>query len=189
MIFAIALNAQQARGLTTAEGKPKNLVLKARDPGLERQSQTKMKNLDERLVTGTAPAAPNYQFIIPPWTYQPPRQGMPSFQPNSNFPVTVPMATMPMSLPQSALNPELLGITKWLQALDADDKRRLDGICFSDFGHLLDDKGFFKITQLSPKFIKLKHLAQWLGIKEGIAVLIFQYAEEDIEKFRASGVI
>ena len=184
MIFAIALNTPQARGLTTAEGNAKNLVLKARDPGLERQSQMKMKNLDERLVTGTAPAAPNYQFIIPPWTYQPPRQGMPSFQPNNNFPVTVPMATMPMSLPQSMLNPELLGI-----ALDADEKQRLDGICFSDFGHLLDDRGFFKITQLSPKFIKLKHLAQWLGIKEGIAVLIFQYAEEDIEKFRASGII
>ena len=71
---------------------------------------------------------------------------MPSFQPNSNIPVTVLMATMPMLLPQSALNPELLGITKWLQALDADDKRCLDGICFSDFRHLLDNKGFFKIT-------------------------------------------
>ena len=170
--------------MTTAEGKPKNLVLKARDPGIERQ---KMKNLDERLVTGTAPTAPNYQFIIPPWTYQPPRQGMPSFQPNGNFPV--PMATVPALVPQSALNPELLGITKWLQALDADEKRHLDGVCFSDFGDLLNERGFFKITQLSPKFVKLKHLAQWLGTKEGIAVLIFQYAEEDIEMFRASGII
>ena len=121
----IAPNRPQVRGLTTAEGKPKNLVLKARDPGIERQ---KMKNLDERLVTGTAPTAPNYQFIIPPWTYQPPRQGMPSFQPNGNFPV--PMATVPASVPQSALNPELLGITKWLQALDADKKHHLDGVCF-----------------------------------------------------------
>ena len=97
---------------------------------------------------------------------------------------------MPVAPPQdSVLNPELLGIAKWFQALDADEKRRLDGICFSDFGLLLSNRGFFKITQLSLKFIKLEQLAQWLGIKEGIAVLIFQYAEEDIEKFRASGII
>ncbi|KAM6489363.1 hypothetical protein JOM56_015264 [Amanita muscaria] len=182
-----------ARGLTIAEMKPKNLVLKARDPGLQHQSQMKMKDLDKRLVTAPAPQ-PNYQFIIPPWTYHPPTQGMPSFQPNSNFSVPgmsgVPMATMPpVSPPQSALNPELLGIIKWFQALDADEKCRVDNVCFSDLGHLLSDRGFFKITQLSPKIIKLKQLVQWLGIKEGIAVLIFQYAEEDIEMFRAGGVI
>jgi hypothetical protein len=85
--------------------------------------------------------------------------------------------------------PSLVIFLSLHQALDADEKHHLDGICFSDFGLLLSDRGFFKITQLSLKFIKLEQLAQWLGIKEGIVVLTFQYAEEDIEKFRASSII
>ena len=153
----------QARGLTTAEMKPKNLILKARDPGLEHQSRTKMKNLDERLVK--MPAPPNYQFIIPPWMFHPPRQVIPGLQPDNNFSAGVPTATMLVLAPQPALNPELLGITKWFQALDSDEKCHVDNVCFLDLGPLLSNRGFFKITQISQKYIELKELAQWLAIK------------------------
>jgi hypothetical protein len=49
--------------------------------------------------------------------------------------------------------------------------------------------GFFKITQLSRKYIELSELSRWLGINEGTAVLIFQYVDEDTEKFRVAGLV
>jgi hypothetical protein len=58
-----------------------------------------------------------------------------------------------------------------------------------DFGPFLRNMGFFKITQLSHKYIELSELSRWLGINEGTAVLIFQYVDEDTEKFRVAGLV
>lgn len=72
---------------------------------------------------------------------------IPGLLPNGmvvNF--AVPVAMMPVPLPRAALDPELLRIIKWFRALDADEHRRIHGVCLSDFGPLLEDMGFSEIT-------------------------------------------
>ncbi|KIK26840.1 hypothetical protein PISMIDRAFT_94059 [Pisolithus microcarpus 441] len=43
------------------------------------------------------------------------------------------------------------------------------------------EKGFIRISQLSPDFVKLSDLQEWLRIDVGTAILIMQYAKEDLE--------
>ena len=56
---------------------------------------------------------------------------------------------------------------------------------FAPYGVKLKAKGFLRISQLTLEFIQLKDLQEWLGIEVGIAILIMQYAKEDIEVLKS----
>jgi hypothetical protein len=71
-------------------------------------------------------------------------------------------------------------IITWCQYLDSHKGRNQDGIIFAQFGALLKNKGFVRITQLTLDFVGLKDLQGWLGIEVGTAILIMQYAKMDV---------
>ncbi|KIK10992.1 hypothetical protein PISMIDRAFT_82123, partial [Pisolithus microcarpus 441] len=52
-------------------------------------------------------------------------------------------------------------------------------------GTMLREKGFIRISQLSPDFVKLSDLQDWLGVDVGTAILIMQYAKEDLEAVKS----
>jgi len=80
-------------------------------------------------------------------------------------------------------------VTRWFHFLDEHEERRKDGIGFAAFGDVLKNKGFLRITQLTLDFITLKDLQDWLGIEVGTAILIMQYAKDDIESIKAGRLI
>ena len=76
-------------------------------------------------------------------------------------------------------------IVAWFEYLDQHEERNKDGIVFAPYGVTLKTKGFLRITQLTLDFIQLKDLQDWLGIEVGTAILIMQYAKEDIEALKS----
>jgi hypothetical protein len=80
-------------------------------------------------------------------------------------------------------------VTRWFRFLDEHEERRKDGISFAPFGDMLKNKGFVRITQLTLDFITLKDLQDWLGIEVGTAILIMQYAKDDIESIKAGKLV
>lgn len=73
----------------------------------------------------------------------------------------------------------------WFASLDTNEERNKDGIVFAPYGAVLKDKGFLRLSQLSLELFTLKDLEEWLGISVGTAVLIMQYAKEDIDNLKA----
>ena len=69
--------------------------------------------------------------------------------------------------------------------LDLHDSRNTDGITFALFGPILREEGFFHISQLTCGIIGKQDLQDWLRVKAGTAVLILQYAKEDMDKYNA----
>ncbi|KIK91028.1 hypothetical protein PAXRUDRAFT_150470, partial [Paxillus rubicundulus Ve08.2h10] len=53
------------------------------------------------------------------------------------------------------------------------------------FGPILKDQGFLCLLQLSLEYFGLADLQKWLGISAGTAVLIMQYAKEDLAAIRS----
>ncbi len=98
--------------------------------------------------------------------------------------LSIPQATN--SCPSAVEYPE---VTRWFHFLDEHEERRKDGIGFAAFGDVLKNKGFLRITQLTLDFITLKDLQDWLGIEVGTAILIMQYAKDDIESIKAGRLI
>ncbi|KIO09223.1 hypothetical protein M404DRAFT_132539 [Pisolithus tinctorius Marx 270] len=49
----------------------------------------------------------------------------------------------------------------------------------------LRDKGFMHVSQLTTGFVQLSELQDWLGIKRGTAILIMQYAKQDLNAIRS----
>ncbi len=82
-----------------------------------------------------------------------------------------------------------LEVTCWFPFLDKHEEHHKDGIGFAAFGEVLKNKGFLHITQLTLDFIMLKDLQDWLGIEVETAILIMQYAKDDIENIKASRLI
>ncbi|KAI6127583.1 hypothetical protein EDD16DRAFT_1516577 [Pisolithus croceorrhizus] len=58
-------------------------------------------------------------------------------------------------------------------------------VSFAPFGHILREKGFLCLSQLTPKFVQLQDLQAWLGSEVGTAILIMQYAKEDLNAVRS----
>jgi hypothetical protein len=75
-------------------------------------------------------------------------------------------------------------VVAWFTYLDQHEERNKDGIVFAPYGVRLKAKGFLRISQLTLEFIQLKDLQDWLGIEVGTAILIMQYAKEDIEALK-----
>jgi hypothetical protein len=76
-------------------------------------------------------------------------------------------------------------IVAWFSFLDQHEQRNKDGITFAPYGLVLKAKGFLRLSQLTLDFIQLKDLQEWLSIEVGTAVLIMQYAKEDMEALKS----
>jgi hypothetical protein len=90
-----------------------------------------------------------------------------------------------VSRPTPSASIEIPGIVQWFCYLDKDERRNKDGIIFSPFGINLKGKGFIRLSQLTLDFFKLSDLQDWLGIEVGTAILIMQYAKEDLEALKS----
>jgi hypothetical protein len=102
------------------------------------------------------------------------------------YPVPVPSTQAINSRPTSIEYPE---VTRWFRFLDEHEERSKDGIHFAPYGDVLKDKGFLRITQLTLDFVTLQDLQAWLDIEVGIAILIMQYAKEDVEGIKAGTLV
>lgn len=76
-------------------------------------------------------------------------------------------------------------VVAWFAYLDRHEERSKDGIVFAPYGVRLKAKGFLRISQLTLDFIQLKDLQDWLSIEVGTAILIMQYAKEDVEALKS----
>lgn len=161
---------------TTVEEKPVKLPLSARNP-----QSASAPPLNAPLppsaptpITGSYPPQP----IMPDYPYM--AQHAPVYYPGPSYPQqpSVYPAMMPAN---QGINPsiEYPEIPKWFRYLDNHKIRNKDGIVFSSFGDTLSDKGFFRISQLSPEYVSLEDLEGWLHINRGTAILIMQYAAQD----------
>ena len=71
-------------------------------------------------------------------------------------------------------------VTTWCHYL-ANHPERKDDIDFVSIGDTLKSNGFTHITQLTSGFFGWKDLKDCLGIAMGTAILILQYAKEDVQ--------
>ena len=76
-------------------------------------------------------------------------------------------------------------VVAWFAYLDQHEERNKDSIVFAPYGVRLKAKGFLRISQFILDFINLKDLQDWLGIEVDIAILIMQYAKEDVEALKS----
>ena len=76
-------------------------------------------------------------------------------------------------------------IAAWFSYLDQHEDRNKDGLIFAPYGVTLKSKGFLRLSQLTSEYIQLKDLQEWLGIEVGMAILIMQYAKEDLEALKS----
>jgi hypothetical protein len=80
-------------------------------------------------------------------------------------------------------------VTCWFRFLDEHEERSKDGIHFTPYGKVLKAKGFLQITQLTLDFVSLKDLQDILSINVGTAILIMQYAKEDIDGIKMGNLV
>lgn len=128
---------------------------------------------------------------------------MPLFYPGQSLPGTFPNTQhMPPTDPTQAPTPnhatptgssvsaDTVDITSWLCYLDNHEKRGRDhGICFSAYAPTFVNNGFYRISQLTSRYVTPEKLVEWLGIDIGRAILILQYLEYDIEAIKAGTLI
>lgn len=119
---------------------------------------------------------------MPPFYYQGP--GPFGGHPFSQYQPGPPMPPNQVAAPDPARikYPE---ITHWFRLLDEHKERNKDGIKFEPLGAVLKAKGFLRITQLTLDFVSLKDLQDWLRIEVGTAILIMQYAREDVDDIKS----
>jgi hypothetical protein len=140
----------------------------------------------------TQPVSPGYnfpgQFAMPqmhPFFIYPGTQAMQ----NTGFLHAAYGATAPPAMPvgnvQPPINLKYPDLVYWFTSLDTNEERNKDGIVFKPYGPILKDKGFLRLSQLTLDFFTLRDLQGWLGISAGSAVLIMQYAKQDIDDIKA----
>ena len=76
-------------------------------------------------------------------------------------------------------------VISWFSYLDQHEERNKNDIIFALYGVVLKTKGFLRISQITTDFIQLKDLQDWLEIEVGTAVLIMQYAKEDMDALKS----
>ena len=76
-------------------------------------------------------------------------------------------------------------VVDWFPYLDQHPQQNQDEITYAPFGPILKKQGFFRISQLTGDRVGPDHLMRWLGIEFGVAVLIFQYVEQDLAAIRS----
>ena len=76
-------------------------------------------------------------------------------------------------------------VASWFSYLDRHEQRNKDEITFAPYGVMLKAKGFLRLSQLTLEYVQLRDLQEWLGIEVGTAILIMQYAKEDLEALKS----
>ncbi|KAF8838295.1 hypothetical protein BDN67DRAFT_1013216 [Paxillus ammoniavirescens] len=144
-------------------------------------------------------------IVLPPWGmplgYQGAGQMFPSspYDPSSTH-LTRSPSPMPSSLHTRSPSPfpgpststqaaEIPDIISWFAYLDSREERQPDDPTFTQFGPILKDQGFLRLSQLSLEYFGLADLQKWLGIGAGTAVLIMQYAKEDLAAIRSGRLV
>lgn len=170
----------QISGHTTVDVKPVHLHLRhsarPRSRSVPAREASGQPQYDNFPPFGAPGAFPGF-YPMPTVPYMPPgpMQGWP--QP----PQPPRIATTSMGKP----DPSSIETVKWFEMLDSHDGRNADGITFAPFGPILRAEGFFRISQLTSSAVTKQDLQDWLGIKAGTAVLILEYAKEDMERYNA----
>ena len=179
----------QLEGNTTIEEKPATLSLHN-------------ARLSSRASTPHPPDQMGFPYTMAPmYSYPPismPMWGMPPpghyFGTQPPMPPVMNSVTQSMSASGSAITsnrdsnamPVIFpDVVAWFAYLDQHEERNKDDIVFAQYGVILKAKGFRRISQLTLDFIQLKDLQDWLGIEVGTAILIMQYAREDIEALKS----
>ncbi|KAF8546666.1 hypothetical protein OG21DRAFT_1490949 [Imleria badia] len=134
-------------------------------------------------------------YLQPPMTIlSPVAQAYPSPQPSIPRPLSTSSqqshgallssdtTSLPNPLGSAAPIPDVI---PWFGHLEKHEKSLPGGAKFSDFGFVLEGKGFFRISQLTREYIPINLLQQWLGIEYGTAVLIFQFVEAEMKAINA----
>ncbi|KIL57686.1 hypothetical protein M378DRAFT_16057 [Amanita muscaria Koide BX008] len=189
----------------TIDEKPARLILDARDRTRapeQLNSRSHSPHSDTRSIQsgshnaqqpwGLGPNGYGYPmpFVVPPW--MPPMCQPPALNMQAGGNALTQLAApnlQPLQLamtPTSTITKECLEIEKWFHSLEQDKERNDENILFSQYGAELKRMGFRNITQLSRDFITLQELQSWLEINAGTAVMILQYAQEDVKKYKAN---
>lgn len=98
-------------------------------------------------------------------------------------------APAPVPAPVPATATPTPNIVQWFIYLDMHPQRNQDNVVFKPFGPILREKGYYCLHHLNPKYIKQSDLQQWLGIEDGTAIDIFEYAEEDLRAVKSGMLV
>jgi hypothetical protein len=184
--------ASQMAGNSTIDVKPVGLHLhEARSCALTTPNH--LSNQENHFPMNCGYPSPYMMPHMPPF-YYPPGQGLPgNSYPFPAYPSPAAMLPNPNPIiPQvrkSSGSIEYPYIICWFHFLDKHKEHSKDGIIFSPFSAVLKDKGFLWIMQLTLEFFTLKDLQEWLDIEIGTAVLIMQYAKEDVDAIQAGTLV
>lgn len=178
-------------GKATVDVKPPTLYLHAARP----QSRLSTPQPPDQLgfpntfmqsgVYGYPPGAIP-QVTMPMWGY--PTHGLgPSGQPGHYIGTPAPIMNPAPTCNNFATSNEVESpdIVAWFAFLDQHERRNKDPITFAPYGVMLKAKGFLRLSQLTLEYIQLRDLQEWLGIEVGTAILIMQYAKEDMQALQS----
>jgi hypothetical protein len=182
----------QIEGNTTIEEKPATLYLHTVRPSSRASTPRPPDQMGFPGPYTMAPPGiygyPQGPVTMPMWGYL---GSMPSGPPGQYFGIQPPMtsseSTQAMSASSSTMTSKsnatpviIPDVVAWFAYLDQHEEHSKDGIVFAPYGVRLKAKGFLRISQLTLEFIQLEDLQDWLGIEVGTAILIMQYAKEDL---------
>jgi hypothetical protein len=127
---------------------------------------------------------PQDPIAMPMWGYPGHGSGgMPL--PGQNFGMQLSMPTADRISTSNAALIVIPDVVAWFSYLDQHEERNKDDIIFAPYGVTLKSKGPLRISQLTSEYIQLKDFQEWLGIEIGTAILIMQYAKEDLEALKS----
>ncbi|KIK74956.1 hypothetical protein PAXRUDRAFT_788134, partial [Paxillus rubicundulus Ve08.2h10] len=64
-----------------------------------------------------------------------------------------------------------------------------DGVNYSQFEGILQEKGFTRLSQLTSKHVTTSDLQQWLGVIVGTAINMKDYADDDLKAVKAGNLV
>ena len=114
-----------------------------------------------------------------PWPY--PGQFNP---PNQSSGACCCCSTSPHSTPSPSPAPfisNIPDIIAWFASLDCNEQCGINGVTFELYVPIMKENGFLHLYQLGLDTVQPSDLQEWLGIKAGIALLILDYAKQDLK--------
>jgi hypothetical protein len=117
-------------------------------------------------------------IIIPyPWA-GPPMSHIPT-------PALTPTVTLQQAQSRPEVEIEYPPIGPWLDYLDAHPIRGKHQINFARYAPAFNGEGFFTMNQLVSDRVTVEKLSNWFGIGKGIADLLINYAQRDVESIKS----
>ena len=101
------------------------------------------------------------------------------------------MRSEPSPSPAASGTPDVLApvLVGWFMYLDQHKQQNKDGLIFLPYGPIMKANGFIHLSQLTLNYLKLSNLQDILNIDLGTAILIMQYADEDMEAVKSGRFI